>query len=104
MRTKLNISSSYPPRIDGLSERTRGTIQQILRSFVHQHDHDWLNLISFTEFAYNITVHSATKFPPFEAIYGLNPLNPASLLTNSPTFAPLEVIAKVHDIHDLITD
>jgi hypothetical protein len=34
--TKLNISSSYQPQTDGLTECTHRTIKQVLRSFVHQ--------------------------------------------------------------------
>jgi hypothetical protein len=36
MQTKLNISSSYHPQTDGLTERIHRTIKQVLRSFVHQ--------------------------------------------------------------------
>jgi hypothetical protein len=61
--------------------------------------------LSLAEFAYNNTVHSAIKFSPFEALYyGLNPLTPANLFTNNPTFASLDVIAKIHDIHTLISE
>jgi hypothetical protein len=48
-------------------------------------------------------VHSAITFSPFEALYGLNPFTPANLLTNNPTYALFASIAKIHDIHALIS-
>jgi ferritin len=46
MQTELNISSSYHPLTDGLTERTHRTTEQTLRSFVHQQHHDWLKCLS----------------------------------------------------------
>jgi hypothetical protein len=60
--------------------------------------------LSLAEFAYNNTIHSASELLPFEALYGSNPLTPANLLTNNPTYAPLDVIAKIHDIRALISE
>ena len=40
----------------------------------------WEECLPHVEFAYNGTVHSATKFLPFEIIYGFNPLTPLDLL------------------------
>jgi hypothetical protein len=94
MQTTSKTSRFYHPRADGLTERAHRTIEQMLRSFVHQQHHDWLNCLSLAELAYNDNVRSANTFSPFEAIYGLNPFTPASLLTKSPISGPLDVIAK----------
>ncbi|KAH9649363.1 Endonuclease [Citrus sinensis] len=40
----------------------------------------WEECLPHVEFAYNRTVHSATKFSPFEIVYGFNPLTPLDLL------------------------
>ena len=39
----------------------------------------WEDCLPHVEFAYNHTIHSATKFSPFENVYGFNPLTPLDL-------------------------
>ena len=39
----------------------------------------WEDCLPHVEFAYNRSVHSATKFSPFEIVYGFNPLTPLDL-------------------------
>jgi hypothetical protein len=102
LRTKLNMSSAYHPQTDGQTERTHRTIEQILRGFVHAQHHDWLHALPLAEFCYNNSVHSATKFSPFEALYGFNPLTPPDLLANSNTTT--NIAQRIRDIHELITE
>jgi len=40
----------------------------------------WEDMLSFVEFAYNRSRHSATKLTPFEVVYGCNPLTPLDML------------------------
>ena len=40
----------------------------------------WEECLPHVEFAYNRAVHSATKFSPFEIVYGFNPSTPFDLL------------------------
>jgi len=102
LRTKLNMSSAYHPQTDGQTERTHRTIEQILRGFVHAQHHDWLHALPLAEFCYNNSVHSATKFSPFEALYGFNPLTPPDLIASSNTTA--NIAQRIRDIHELITE
>ncbi|KAH9724612.1 Endonuclease [Citrus sinensis] len=39
----------------------------------------WENYLLLVEFAYNRSVHFATKYSPFEIVYGFNPLTPLDL-------------------------
>jgi hypothetical protein len=96
------MSSAYHPQTDGQTERTHRTIEQILRGFVHAQHHDWLHALPLAEFCYNNSVHSATKFSPFEALYGFNPLTPPDLIASSNTTA--NIAQRIRDIHELITE
>ena len=40
----------------------------------------WDECLPHIEFAYNRVVHSTTKLPPFEVVYGFNPFTPLDLL------------------------
>ena len=105
LKTRLNISSAYHPQTDGQTERTHRTIEQIVRSFIHTHHDQWLSHLSLAEFSYNNSVHSATKYSPFESLYGFSPLTPPALFNTSinPCSAT-DLIQKIHDIHDLISE
>lgn len=39
----------------------------------------WGDCLPHVEFAYNRSIHSATKYSPFEIVYGFNPLTPLDL-------------------------
>ena len=99
----MNISSAYHPQIDGQTERTHRTIEQILRAFVHKKHSDWYDYLPLAEFSYNNSKHASTSFTPFEALYGISPITPPTLL-NPQLFTPTNIIEHIHDIHSFITE
>ncbi|XP_068331385.1 uncharacterized protein [Pyrus communis] len=59
-----------PFPIDGQSERTIQTLEDMLRSSVLQFDDAWHKRLDLIEFAYNNSFHSSIGMAPFEALYG----------------------------------
>ena len=51
----------------------------MLRTIIKKNIKTWEECLPHVEFAYNRSVHSATKFSPFEIFYGFNPLTPLDL-------------------------
>ncbi|MBW0488968.1 hypothetical protein O181_028683 [Austropuccinia psidii MF-1] len=67
--TKISFSTAYHPQTDGLAERMRQTMEEILRRFCaygmqykdHEgYTHDWVTLLPAVQLAYNSCQHSTT--------------------------------------------
>lgn len=71
--TKLMMSSSYHPQIDGQTERLNQCVEGFLRCTVHSCPRQWSKWISVAEFWYNTSIHSALGKSPFEVLYGYTP-------------------------------
>lgn len=68
--TELRLSSSYHPQIDGLTERTIQTLEDLLRVCVMEFGGSWDEHLALIEFIYNNIHHSSINMAPFEALYG----------------------------------
>jgi hypothetical protein len=55
------------------------TLSSLLRAIIKKNLKTWEDCLPHVEFAYTRSIHSATKFSPFEIIYGFNPLSPLDL-------------------------
>src|ERR1044071_3284023 len=77
--TSLLFSTSYHPQADGQTEVTNRTLGTLLRVMLKANTRSWEDMLSFVEFAYNRSRHSATKLTPFKVVYGRNPLTPLDL-------------------------
>ena len=67
---KLNLSTTFHPQIDGQSERTIQTLEDMLRSCVLQFKGHWNEYLPLAEFTYNNSYHSSIEMSPYEALYG----------------------------------
>lgn len=74
---KRKISPCHP-RTNGFLERSHKTLKAYLRSFV-DNDGEWDDLLHYTMFYYNTTIHTSTAFTPYELVFGRRPNMPASL-------------------------
>nr|GEY61158.1 putative reverse transcriptase domain-containing protein [Tanacetum cinerariifolium] len=68
--TRLDMSTSYHPEIDGQSERTIQTLEDMLRACALDLGKGWVNHLPLVEFSYNNSYHASIKAAPFEALYG----------------------------------
>ena len=64
---------------DGQTEVVNKTLSTLLRAIIKRDIKTWEECLPHVEFAYNCIIHSATKFSPFEIVYGFNPLTPLDL-------------------------
>ena len=68
--TRLDFSTVFHPQIDGQSERTIQTLEDMLRACVLDFKGSWASHLPLVEFTYNNSYHSSIKASPYEALYG----------------------------------
>ena len=67
--TKLLFSITCHPQTEAVNR----TLSTLLRAVISKNIKTWEECLPHVEFACNRTVHSSTKFSPFEIVYGFNP-------------------------------
>ena len=68
--TKLNFSTTFYPQLDGQSEQTIQTLEDMLRACVINFKGSWDVHLPLVEFAYNNSYQASIQMAPFEALYG----------------------------------
>nr|GEU42201.1 hypothetical protein [Tanacetum cinerariifolium] len=68
--TRLDMSTAYHPEIDGQSERTIQTLEDMLRVCVLNFRKGWDKHLPLVEFSYNNNYYTSIKAALFEAFYG----------------------------------
>jgi len=69
LRTKLNLSTTFHPKMDGQSKRTIQTLEDLLRSCVLEFEGNWEDLLPLVEFTYNNNNQAIIGMAPYEALY-----------------------------------
>ncbi|GJR26026.1 putative reverse transcriptase domain-containing protein [Tanacetum coccineum] len=102
--TRLDMSTAYHSQIDGQSERTIQTLEDMLRACVIEFGNGWDRHLPLIKFSYNNSYHTSIKAAPFEALYGritlekgLSALAKRGKL-NPRYIGPFKVLAKVGTI------
>ncbi|GJW00026.1 putative reverse transcriptase domain-containing protein [Tanacetum coccineum] len=67
---QLDMSTAYHPQIDGQSERTIQTLEDMLGACVMDFRKGWDRHLPLVEFSYNNSYHTGIKAAPFEVLYG----------------------------------
>jgi len=70
MGTKVQLSTTFHPQIDGQSERTIQILEDMLRAYVMDFGVGWSRFLPLVEFAYNNSYHASIEMTPSEALYG----------------------------------
>ena len=86
--TKLRYSTAYHLESDGQTEVLNRTLEQYLRSFVHDRPGTWFSFLSLAEWSYNTSALTSTGISPYELTYGKPP---PSLPPFTPGSSPIEV-------------
>ena len=60
---------AFHPQIDGQSERTIQTLEDMMRDCVLKFKGNWDDHLPLIEFAYNNSYHSSIEMAPYEALY-----------------------------------
>ena len=65
--------SAYLPQTNGQTEVVNKSLEHYLRSFAGDRPQEWVKWLPVCEFWFNTNYHTATRFTPFEALYGTPP-------------------------------
>lgn len=69
----VSLSSGYHPQTNGQTERVNQSLEQYLRCFTSKLQDNWVENLSWAEFAYNNAWHSSTRMSPFFCVQGFHP-------------------------------
>jgi hypothetical protein len=79
LKIKKVQTTAFRPEANGGLERSHRVLAEYLRHYVTEDQTDWVKWVPYAVYVYNTTMHSATKFTPFELVYGFKSEVPSAL-------------------------
>lgn len=76
-------TTAFHPQSNGSLERAHGFVKDMLRTNMNETNSEWDKNLKSIAMAYNTTVHSTTKFTPFELTFGHKANMPSTISTTS---------------------
>lgn len=70
LRIKQIRTTPFAPWSNGSCERVHRGIKEALRTYINKEYDDWDAFLPHIAFCYNSSIHSATKYTPFELVFG----------------------------------
>jgi len=70
MGTEVHLSTTFHPQMNGQSERTIQTLEDMLQACALDYIGNWDHNLPLVEFACNNSYHSSIDMAPYEALYG----------------------------------
>ena len=83
------LAASHHPQTDGQSERAIQTLSRLLRIYARGLPSRWEEMLPTIQFALNNAPASATRYSPFQVLFGRSPIMPADLLIGNNRNTPL---------------
>lgn len=97
--------AGYRPQINGALERRNTSLVEYIKMYANNCD-DWDRLLPYAMFAYNTSVHEATKFTPYEIIFGRVARTPSTFPDERKleTYGSYlrELITRLHEIRNQV--
>ncbi|XP_045456466.1 uncharacterized protein LOC123666419 [Melitaea cinxia] len=96
LKIKQIWSSPYHPQTQGALERSHSTLKEYLKSYVNENQTNWHKYVYTAMLTYNSSVHTTTKFTPYELLFGHKPFIPDSIFDSRPDVTYPEYTKMLH--------
>jgi len=85
MDTRLKMSTTFHPQIDGQIDMVNRIVIQLLRGYCGKHPKLWDEHLCYVQHAYNHAKHYSTRRSPFETCFGFTPRSPLDCVFSKDT-------------------